>query len=481
MGQTLEATESDRQDVVLTGESALAAAAIGQLTSVRVSPSGYFAALFVFTFFAGLLIYLEYTVQGFFLFLISWILLPVMAWFDRIIFDGAELRRTGIIPRLWNIINSQPKTLKISEIEKVETHALRAAKRGTKVYYRYRTQFDGQGLQFVVASGGENYRALVRLMFPLLAEDKMDTRSLELRDYLVEPKRIEPLAQRLRLPKSEVLEQSLSEFRENGKLKTQRRENFGEPTEADCEKADELRTVANQLRLTGNLLQALEAFRRALILNPRDGWLTYEFARCLLSFAGTEHNEKLQAKALAALRLAGMRGREDAALLARLGETYLQFDREIDARRMFQRAVDIAGESFRGAKGLAEVALREGKLAHVVHHFSSAIHAAKPEALKSWAKTEVEYFMRLTNDEDYLDIEVRRINLLEGVRRNKGVTMRLSLLGFFVILLGLVTDPMIANVGWACASASMTIWLILLISGKVLADRFPLLDEADSE
>ena len=131
------------------------------------------------------------------------------------------------------------------------------------------------------------------------------------------------------------------------------------------EKADYLHRLANELRLSGYLLQSLEAFRRALLINPKDARLLFDFARCLNSFAGTEQSEKLQRKSIAALRLAEKRADNDGKLLARLGESFFQFGNYKRAKTVFQKAQDKAEESFRSVRGLAEIALREGKIAHV--------------------------------------------------------------------------------------------------------------------
>jgi len=449
--------------------------------SVRVSPGSYFAALFLITFFSGFLIYLEFELWGTIVFCGAWLVLPVLAWSDRIVFNGKRVYRTGLIPTIWGWLNRQSRHLKVADIERVETQALRAIRRGGEVYYRYRSQIQGKGASFTTASGGGSYRALVGLLFPLLAEDKMDSRSLELRDYLTDPKRINRNAEVLRLPSTEVLENSLSEFNDPAGRKRAKTETE-KASKEEVEKAEELRRVANELRLNGNLLQALEAFRRALLLNPTNAWLLFESARCLYSYAGLQRDEKLRHKADAFMRLAERRGNGNADFLSRLGESYLQYADEKRARNVFMRALDLDADNFRSAKGLAELALREGKLAHVVHHFSAALRSAKNNALKRWAQDEIDYFMRLNNDEDYMEIEIKRINLLEGVQRNKGITMRISLFGFAVILFGMFTgEQLISNIGWACTAAAMLIWMGLMIGGKILADRFPAAEEDEED
>jgi tetratricopeptide (TPR) repeat protein len=291
--------------------------ASNKVISIRVSPNSYFTALFLATFFSALLFYLKLDLWAGLLFGLFWMTIPFLLWTDRIAFDGKKLTRTGVLPRLWANLNNSRTRLKLIDIEQVETHALRALKRGGNVFYRYRTAVRGKGLEFVFASGGEEYRRMVRAIFPLLPENVLDNRSIELRDYLAEPKETLMKAEFARIPSADVLENSFEKH-----LLKNRKANFG--TE-EVEKAEDLRILANELRLSGYLLQALEAFRRALVLNPNDGWTLFEFARCLHSFASSERNPKLQKKAFAALRLAERRSGGDSRLLARLGETYFQF------------------------------------------------------------------------------------------------------------------------------------------------------------
>jgi tetratricopeptide (TPR) repeat protein len=448
--------------------------------SIRVSPNSYFTALFLATFFSAFLIYLEIDWAAISLFGLSWIILPLLLWTDKITFDGKRLSRRGILPRFWAILNNSRNRLKISDIEQVETLALRALKRGGNVFYRYRTSIQGKDLRFAFASGGEDYRQMISRLFSALPENVLDNRSIELRDYLKEPKETLMKAEFAQIPSVDVLESSINEFQTNDKsLRAKGR--AGEIGTEEIEKADYLRRLANELRLSGYLLQALETFRRALVLNPRSAWLLFDFARCLYSFAGAEHNEKMEKKALAALRLAEKRAGGDGELLARLGEIYFQYGDWRRAQKAFQKAVDLAGESFRSVRGLAEIALREGKIAHVIHQFSTANRLAETPALRRWTQNESEYFARLNDDDDYMDLEISRVNMLETLERSKKTALKIAFLGFPAILFGLmVFDDLVANIGWAVSSVALLIWVGLIISQNVLSARIPLdFDEED--
>ena len=439
---------------------------------IRVSPNDYFTALFLATFFTGFLVYIEQDLAALLLFVLSWLLFPFLAYTDRIIFDGKRLTRTGYLPTFWANINNSRYRLKIADIEQVETQSLRALKRGGNIFYRYRTVIEGKDLRFVIASGGEDYRKMIHAIIPRLSENVLDNRSIELRDYLAEPKETLMKAEFAKIPSPEVLEDSF-----NKKLKTTPKE-IGTK---EIEKSDYLRVLANELRLSGYLLQSLEAFRRALVLNPKNAWLIFEFARCLHSFGSTERDEKLKKRATAALRLAERRADGDNELLARLGETYFQFGDFSRSKRAFERAIEIFGESFRTVRGLAEIALREGKIAHVIHNFAAAYRLAETKSLRRWTQAEQEYFSRLNTDEDYMDLEISRINSLENMENHKKASLKIALLGLPAILFGVVLDEhLIANLGWAISAVALLIWIGMIITQKLLSTRIPLdLQEED--
>lgn len=454
-----------------TAESAARATAFDDKTvSIRVSPNSYFTALMLGTFFSAFFIYLEKDFWATLLLGLCAIFLPALALTDRIVFDGKRLRRTGIMPRIWAYLNGSHYRLKLSDIEQIETQALRALKRGGNVFYRYRTAISGKDKKFVFASGGEEYRRMIHRIFPRVSENILDNRSLELRDYLSEPKEVLMKAQFEHIPSAEVLEESVGGFQKHDKTKHPDRE-IGA---AEIEKADYLRRLANELRLSGHLLQALEAFRRALIIQPKDAWLLFEAGRCLNSFAGSERDEKLYRKSLAMLRLAEKRAENDQELLARLGESYFQFGDWERARNVFQKSIERAEENFRSLRGMAEIALREGKIAHVIHNFLAANRLAETPALRRWTQSEADYFSHLNDDEDYMDMEISRINLLETLENSKKTALKIAILGFPAILIGITTgETLISNIGWAVSSVALMIWTGLLMSLNLFAERIP--------
>jgi tetratricopeptide (TPR) repeat protein len=475
-------------DAIAVGQTSVICAADSQNVSdfviaVRVSPTGYLAALFLFSLIAGFLFYLNQSIAGSLLLAAVWLTLPPLAWFDRVKFDGQALSRTGFLPRLWNKLLRQPQRLKLADIEHIETQAIRALRSGGRVFYRYRCEVRGGDQFFAFASGGAAFRQFVRALFSVVVEDKLDARSLELRDYLASTKETEKIINKLQLPSADVAENALKTVRVNDKMRQIKR-SLWHSEHRQSETAEHLhllRQVANQLRLGGNLAQSLEAFRRALFVAPADGWLLLEFSRGLHSYASAARQKQLMRRAFAALRLAVRHGFDNARLLVRIGESYFQFGDYAAAEKVFRRALEIEKDNFRALHGLAEVALSEGKLAHVAHNYQAAAGSAvADEALKQWAQNEAEYFTLLNLDENYMEAELTRINWLHSADRGSRICLRLTIVGLATVLMGTFFDAQIAQIGLAIAGATAILWLLLSFAVGILAARSPV-DEDEED
>src|SRR4026209_1375491 len=176
------------------------------IASVRVSPGPYLALACVVTFVAALLLRGKYDAVALILVGVAWLIIPVLAISDRIAFDGSSLRRQGPLASVLHLFFSYRKQLTIDDFETVETQAVRTLRRGGRVRYRYRTQITGKGKEFVLVSGGRDYRKLVRELFPLIHESKLDNRSRDLRDYLNDPSFLNRKTQLSQLASSDLLD-----------------------------------------------------------------------------------------------------------------------------------------------------------------------------------------------------------------------------------------------------------------------------------
>lgn len=441
------------------------------IASVRVSPGPYLAVACVATFLAASLLRSDYDVVALLIVGFTWIGTPLLALTDRTVFDGISLRRQGSLASFLHLLFGYRKQLAVDDFETVETQAVRTLRRGGSVRYRYRTQINGKGKQFVIISGGREYRKMVRELFPLIHENKLDGRTRDLRDYLNDPNFLERKAQLSHLASSDVLDDAESQSWVRRKKK---RAPQTEPTQAtpeDIERAHVLRRLGNELRVSGRLREAGEAFRRALNVRPHGPWLIYDFARLLRSQASAQSDARLLSRARAALRLASIRAKNDLVLLPLIGESFLECGDARQARNALQKVVELDSGNFKARVGLADVALREGKLAHVIHHYQEAARVSSEQALARYARSEGDYYMQLNNDDDYLAAELRRISWLQTVTRVRRVALRVTNFSVLVALIGGFIDPLAASLGWSLASSALIIWLVTVAGTKALFQR----------
>ena len=158
-------------------------------------------------------------------------------------------------------------------------------------------------------------------------------------------------------------------------------------------------------------------------------------------------------------------------MLGRVGESFLEWGDPLRAAKLFRRTLDIDENAYRAQLGLAEVALTDGKLAHVIHHYNDAARIAPDKATTTLAQREADYYSRLNSDEDYLAAELRRMNWLEGANRIQRLTARVCFAAMLIALVGSSVDQVVAGLGWALASSSIIAWSGSLITRKLLGAR----------
>src|SRR6185503_7749838 len=173
-------------------------------------------------------------------------------------------------------------------------------------------------------------------------------------------------------------------------------------------------------------------------------------------------------RAKAALRLAGIRGRNDIVLLPLIGESFLECGDARQARLALQKVVEMDSGNFKARVGLADIALREGKLAHVIHHYQEAARDASEQALARYARSEAEYYMQLNNDDDYLATELRRISWLQNVTRIRRLALRVTNCTVLLALIAGLIDAVAGSFAWSLASSALYVWLVSLLGTRML-------------
>ena len=350
-----------REVLVETARGHLVSPQRKKLAGIRVSPGGYFAAAALLTFASLWCLRTHRDLPALILIAGTWTAIPLLVLTNRLSFDGYTISRTGLTAMLIRLVRKRSQNLALDDVERVEVATLRTLRRGGKVRYRYRVEIAGRGLSFVLASGGYEFRQMVRVLLPRIPDHKLDARARELRDHLGEVSVVRREAVKLGIASTSVLEETSDAKRAD---KYRAALSVSPASGEDAERASLLRKAANNLRISGFLQQSGEAFRRALLISPRSPWLIYEYARLLKSQASAFGDARLLGRACAALRLAASRGPTDALLLARVGECFLEYGDPLRASKLFRRTLEIDEEAYRAQLGLAEVALSDGKLAH---------------------------------------------------------------------------------------------------------------------
>lgn len=445
---------------------------------LKISPpfGGYFFSLFVILFVVCFLLYIEKDFWALLLFVFASLFVLMLSTTDKIVFDGQSISRTGIFPKIWAYINGQKTKINLDSINQVETSILLTLKKTKKVSYIYKTVVRGFESSLVFASSvNDNYRAFMKALISRVNKEALDFSSLEISRYTTQKEKVLAEAKTLKL----FLDDSSEDLKLDLLLLKNRSKNaddFETSLNSDeiIAKRQRLHKLANELKVLGYLPQSLEAFRRALALKPKDAWLYFEYSRCLQLFAESERNERFARKAKAYLRLSRIHGKGDAEILTYIAEAYLQYSDLNKAQETFRMALKRKEENYRALLGLAEIALREGKIARVIHYLMKAQTVAKTNALREWTSKEIAYFAKLNSDLSYVEKEMSRVDWLEKIHFGKKFTIWVFLTGFPLIVLGTFYEQSLGTIGWTLSTLSLLGWMGLNASASFLTQRTPL-------
>lgn len=367
------------------------------------------------------------------------LLVPILiaAAFDRIEFDGEIISHRGPLAFILRRLFRMRRELSVSDIEAITTETTRISFATGDARISYHTRISGAGVDIVVRSHRSTYSQFIKALFRAAGPHKLDPRSSEIFEYFETGNALKG---------SPVLKSDIAAM-----------------------PAPLLRRIGNSLRLAGKLAQASSYFRVAYEKEPRNPELLYEMSRFYHSSAQREDTRLLQ-RSDACLRLASRLAGDEPDLLERIGEAFferLDFKR---AAECFHRALQIDPERFRANIGLAEIALRDGKLAHVAHFYNAASSSADA-ALARMAGREARYYEKLMADDDFLEAELNRIKISNQIRWAR----RLAAMTFFSAWLvgGIVgrISPMVESFGWSIMAMSGLIWCAAIGSMRFFRRR----------
>ncbi|HVF89945.1 MAG TPA: hypothetical protein VNH22_07750 [Blastocatellia bacterium] len=365
------------------------------------------------------------------------LLLMVAAALDRIEFDGCTISRRGPLAFLLSRLARVRQKLSISDVESITTEAMRISFASGDARLSYQTRISGGGVDVVIKSSRAGYIPFIRSLFRAAGPHKLDPRSFELFEYFEAGKAIKG---------SPVLRNDIALM-----------------------PVSRLRSLGNSLRLAGRLAQASSYFRIAYEKEPRNPELLYEMARFFHSSARPEDARLLQ-RSDACLRLAARLASREPQLLERIGEAFVE---RLDYKRAadcFRRALELDPARFRANIGLAEIALRDGKLAHVALYYGAAAENGD-RALARMAKREARYYERLIRDEDFLESELRRIRISNHLRWGQRASALIFLGAWMAAGIAGRFSSMVEDFGLALMATSGLVWFTATMAFRYFRQR----------
>jgi tetratricopeptide (TPR) repeat protein len=384
--------------------------------------------------------------------LLALLLLAIARW-ERVVFDGEKVYRQGMLAFSEWLVTRHKLRIAISEIEMIATESLRSRRRIKQVKYIYRLAVASDGTQITIPFSSKLHsaeREIVKQILNAVDEHKLDPRSSELKQYLNDA------LSNASTPLITVAESVASQWQTTPPKQTL-------PTRM-------LRNLANGLKLEGYMSQASRCFRLAYQQEPRNPQLLYEMARFLTSLAMIE-DPRLLNRARACLRLAARLAKNQPQLLERIGETYFErFDYK-SAQRCFTQALAVQPGLYRANIGLAEIALRNGKLAHVAHFYHTAAQISDDLAQRNLAAREADYYGHLCSDEDYFEAELNRITKFRNFLWARHSASWMIIVFWLAAAIVTSFSEVWGEMAWFAVVSAILIWLVSAILAAYYGQR----------
>ncbi|MEW6129395.1 MAG: hypothetical protein AB1757_20310 [Acidobacteriota bacterium] len=358
--------------------------------------------------------------------IICWAMVPLVvlvALFDRIEFDGNTITHKGALAWSLAVLFRIRRQLSVENIEAITTETITFGFSDGDSRVTYHTRVSGAGFEVLLRSHRSTFIPFIKALFKATGTQKLDPRSFELFEYLETGATIKNFP---------LLKQEIESM----------------PTSL-------LRRFGNALRLAGKLSQAASYFNLAYEKEPRNPALLYEMSRFLRSNA--QRDQKMIQRSDACLRLASKLAQTEPDLLERIGEVFFERLDYKRASECFRRVLEFDPSRFRANVGLAEIALRDGKLAHVAHFYNAA-SASHDTALSKVAQREARYYQRLIGDDEFLERELNRIRFLNHLRWARRLAALTFLLVWMIASVFGRWSFVIQYYGWSLMAMTALVW-----------------------
>ena len=108
---------------------------------------------------------------------------------------------------------------------------------------------------------------------------------------------------------------------------------------------------------------------------------------------------------------------------------------------------------------------------HVIHQYREAARSSTEKSLSAYARREADYYAQLNDDDDFLSVELRRINWLQNSLRIRRLAARVTNASILVALISPYVESSLAGICWSVASSSLVAWISSLFATKLLTHR----------
>ena len=377
---------------------------------------------------------------GAWVFAAAYIALSIGFLCDKIVFDGAQLKRCG--PGAWLLAQlGKPRALSLDEVEAISSYAGKAGGEALK----FQTVILGAGLGWCIKSNEPTYQAFIKALFKAVNPQLLDPLSTELLLYWREAE--PPFAPT------------------NGLARTARH-------------LERWRRKAIKLSLEGLHEAAASYFKIAHEQAPQDAQIAYDIGRFLRRRAIalgvlSERGEADLQRAETYFRMAGRlaRAQKNARILERVGEAFYEFHHLEAAQKYFELAAKVDPVRPRANIGLAGIALKNAQGARAVYAYNQAVHgavAAGAVGLSNLAARKSEYYERLMSDDAFLSAEAGWGAVLIQLKWAQRAAL-ITFLGFW--MLQLVSFEFLSSVRMLSREISATaliIWVCTLAVSQII-------------
>jgi Tfp pilus assembly protein PilF len=379
---------------------------------------------------------------GAWLFAAAYIALSLVFLCDKLVFDGATLKRRG--PGAWLLAQlGKANALSLDQLEAISSYAARAG----RDRLHYQTIIFGNGLHWCIKSSEPQFQPFLKALGKAVNPHVLDPLSTELLLYWQEAE-----------PPFKLTATSNSE--------------------ANAYLIERWRRKAIKLSFEGLHEAAASYFKIAREHAPHDAQIAYDIGRflrrrALAAGALAEQGETHLLRAETYFRMAGRlaRSQQNARLLERVGEAFYEFHQLEAAQKYFELATKLDPVRPRANIGLAGIALQNAQGARAVYAYNQAARGAEAvgaSGLAQLAARKSEYYERLMSDDQFLSAEASWEAILTQLKWARRAALALFLLTWLLQLTASQSVEALRVFSREISATALIVWICTLAASQII-------------